>query len=900
MDVREVVRFKKGVGGIEPPNNIGILMDRAKEGKEHVGIIFTIKGKIRIKWSSIGDPTGHIYDGDKKDEACMRKFILSYIEDERKGLHLSLDPRQITERYSIKILHKKIMDHIRSGGKRGDRIEEIPSYCIGTGFTPAEIGSILFSPSILSPKQVSAVASLLSECDDGGKPYFHRLDTDGKTMYFPFTEEAIKGIRKHIDVLDELRRSFVEWIEETDPEKERVLRKAKPRFSDPKEAELDDHLEKELERICDWAVSFMSTGTWKFKGDNRFGLGGTPVTSIDRFDLQNFIFDLSHYMIGSVKRDLASDLTGMLLKLERISLREASEMVVEFNLGSGRRSFHQEFSEHVRMAAKRLPEEVKEDEKQGRKDLRYLETYTIDPPDAKDFDDAISIEKDGEDTVLWVHIADVSHYVRPGDLIDGEARYRGTSVYLPTGVLPMLPEELSENLCSLKEKVDRLAVSTKMVIGKDMGIKEHIHFRSVIRVDANLSYDQVEKWIDSEKDPFISLFDLSRGLEGYHERLRLETPERRVRFPQENEISVTIKRPTKATGMIEQFMVLTNEVAARTLRDNDLPLPYRVHPLPDRESIRKFNDIMRGLDFNLSLEIIEIEDSDEDIEEGDGGGSLVDTLLAGGKISIGGMAFVPDDREGKEQGSGTGEEGAGTSVIPIETIKKTISSYNRSLTRIDEEFSDGLSDLLRILVLRTMPRAFYSTENIGHFGLASDCYCHFTSPIRRYPDVLVHRAITNRIGNEENEAPDEEEIEDILEHVNDMSDQAEEWEREMVDVALATRIFMSDEMRAGTKEGYVSSLTPTSVYISLSDGVTEGSIPVRTLSPLRLYIDDTESRILATIEGIKEMDPDDPLIKRIIDNGGEDIEILRIGDRRHFSIHSVSIALGRIGLSIQD
>jgi ribonuclease R len=208
-------------------------------------------------------------------------------------------------------------------------------------------------------------------------------------------------------------------------------------------------------------------------------------------------------------------------------------------------------------------------------------------------------------------------------------------------------------------------------------------------------------------------------------------------------------------------------------------------------------------------------------------------------------------------------------------------------------------------MLRTMPSAFYSDSNIGHFGLGSVGYCHFTSPIRRYPDILAHRAICSII--EKNGGPPSysappsmEEISDMMEHVNDMSEDAEDWEREMIDVALATRSLMDVDFRNRTHGSIVRSITPSTIYAGLDDGVTEGRIPIRALSPLRLHIDDEETCVIASIEGNEKHDPEDPLIGKLRRNEGQDIIVLRIGDRKRCSIHSISLAQGRIDISFPD
>ncbi len=908
LEIRELVRLKKGVGGLEPPYNIGILLGREKAGKDHIGIIYTMNGELKVKWKNLREAWGRTYEGEKKDNGSMLKFLKQAVDEEKKGLILTLEAEEIIEKVSVEDLWNSVMEKREKWRSNGIRT---PEFCDNVILSGEMIGNLFYEPKILEKKHISAVAKVLSSCDDPSYPYFHRMDIDGKRSYLPYSKETQTSIKDHISRLEDLRSVFVQITDE-EIESGHTLRSAHPRFEDPRDAVLSQNQELEMDIICDWANMFLGTGKWTYTDDGGFGLGGTPAWRMNNFDLERYISDLSHHISNSGGRDLASDLVGMLLKLEKISWMKASELVVDYNLGSGKRKFHRNFPQHVLRKAKGLDSSVREEEIKGRKDLRNVETYTIDPPDAKDFDDAVSISTDDEGNwEVWVHIADVSHYVRSGDLIDDEARYRGTSVYLPTGVISMLPPELSEELCSLKEGVERLTVSTLIRLSSEMKILSWDHYKSVIKVDRNLSYNTVDRYINEGVEPFTSLQKVSEGLRSTIPRLDLDIPERRVRFTGDNEIDVNLKRQTKAMVMIEQLMVITNEAAASTIGDNGLSVPYRVHPLPDSSSIEKFNATCRSLGLNIELPM----DWIEEVVSKDGGertspeeDQMLRSLLSGGKVSFGAlnMEFSDRDIEDEEEGPHTeGEDTINGTIVPKEAIDKAIETFNKALGEIGSLGDMDRENLLKLRMLRTMPRAFYSEDNIGHFGLGSECYCHFTSPIRRYPDILAHRAITSIIEQREgpgsgSDPPTREEISGMMEHVNEMTEDADGWEREMVDVALATRSFMDKEFRNRSHGSIVRSLTPSMIFLGLDDGVTEGRIPIRTLSPLRLHIDDDETSVIASLQGNEDSDPKDPIMVDLLKNEGSDIVLFKIGDRRNCKVYAISISQGKIDLSLSN
>jgi ribonuclease R len=313
-------------------------------------------------------------------------------------------------------------------------------------------------------------------------------------------------------------------------------------------------------------------------------------------------------------------------------------------------------------------------ERRERRDFRHLLTVTIDGADAKDFDDAISVERAGEGYRLWVHIADVTHYVEPGGSLDEQAAYRGNSVYLPGTVAPMLPERLSNDVCSLKPNVERAAVTVEMEVSPGGETRSATVFRSLIASDARLTYEGVDAFLGGVGEVALpgmirAAYELSRKLKTRAARRgKLELGGREPEYEVDEAgvpVSARARRSTPARELIEELMVLANESVAGMLRRRGAAGVFRVHERPDEESL----------------------------------GLLAERLTA-----IGVQAEPTPENMG--------------------TIAQTAKS-----------------DAVNYLILRSIPRALYSPHPSGHYGLALEDYTHFTSPIRRYADVLVHRAL---------------------------------------------------------------------------------------------------------------------------------------------------------------
>ena len=357
--------------------------------------------------------------------------------------------------------------------------------------------------------------------------------------------------------------------------------------------------------------------------------------------------------------------------------------------------FSLQFSEAVMHEALQLPESINNDEVKNRRDFRNICTFTIDPVDAKDFDDAISIQHLQDDLYeIGVHIADVSHFVMPGTALDEEAYARATSVYLPDRVLPMLPEKISNELCSLRPKEDKYTFSAVFKTTDKGDIKDVWLGRTIIHSDHRFTYEEVQQIIETEsgsyKEDILLLNRMAQNLRKerfYKGAINFSSQE--VRFVLDEDkvpIGITIKESKQAHQLVEEFMLLANRYVAAyigkvTIHNKPIPFPYRVHDTPDESKLGMFMIFARKY------------------------GHIFDTSS-------------PD---------------------------KIAASFNQMLTDVRGKPEQHV---LETLGIRTMAKAVYTAENIGHYGLGFEHYCHFTSPIRRYPDVLVHRILQQCLDKE--------------------------------------------------------------------------------------------------------------------------------------------------------
>ena len=416
---------------------------------------------------------------------------------------------------------------------------------------------------------------------------------------------------------------------------------------------------------------------------------------------------------------------------------------------------------------------------EGRQDFRSLPTVTIDGETARDYDDAISIEKlETGSFRLWVHIADVSHYVKTNSLLDQEAFQRGTSVYFPDRAIPMLPETLSNGLCSLKPKVDRLTITVVLEIDSQGAVQNKIFFKSVICSDERMTYTQVNK-ILIEKDKkdrdypeslvkvFIWMSELCEVLVDQRRKrgsIYLDLPEPQIEYDADGEVlDIVRSERNQAHRIIEEFMILANETVADYIESNGVKCIYRVHESPDALKVEELEKVLSQFGY-----------------------------------------FLKRNSKGEY------------SVYSFQELAKNLSGKK------EERF-------LSYLMLRSFKKAQYSEMNRGHFGLASTCYTHFTSPIRRYPDLAIHR-ILKWMFEKKSDSSNAGELLGRLQEVairsSDREQKAVEAEREIMRWSMAR--FM--EERLGEEYcGFITGVKRNGFYVELLDHFVEGYVPVDTI-----------------------------------------------------------------------
>ncbi len=457
----------------------------------------------------------------------------------------------------------------------------------------------------------------------------------------------------------------------------------------------------------------------------------------------------------------------------------------------------EDFPRKVLAEADNVPQEVEEDEITRRKDLRDLTTVTIDGADAKDLDDAISIERlDNGNFKLWVHIADVTHYVKEGSALDKEAIKRATSVYLVDRVIPMLPRRLSNGICSLNPKVNRLTMTCMMEIDMNGGVVDHEIFESVIKTNERMIYTDVSDMLESVDRPELKKYDylfeffknmqeLSKILRKRRERrgaIDFNFPEARI-IVDETGKPIEIRRSERriANRIIEEFMLCANETVAEHMHWLELPFVYRIHEMPDEEKIIKFNKFIHNFGF-----------------------------------------FV---------------KGAQGEIHP-----KAVQNLLEKVEGKPEEH------IISKMMLRSLKQAKYSPANEGHFGLAADYYCHFTSPIRRYPDLQIHRIIREMTQNKLHPKRVEQ-LKNIVQYASEQSSEqeriAEKAERETDDIKMCEYMmdYIGEEF-----EGMISSVTSFGVFTELENTI-EGLTRMNLLDDDYYYYDEENIQLVGERSG---------------------------------------------------
>jgi ribonuclease R len=537
--------------------------------------------------------------------------------------------------------------------------------------------------------------------------------------------------------------------------------------------------------------------------------------------------------VGAQKREIASveDLDGMIVNAEILEFPEdgghAAGRVIELlgypddfgvdvEITIRKHHLRHEFPDDVLRQARQIPHEIPASELEHRHDFRNLNIVTIDGETARDFDDAVWVKRlPNGHFALQVHIADVSHYVRPGTPIDHEALLRGTSVYFPDRAVPMLPVELSTDICSLRPHEDRLVLSVLLEIDRQGDITAQQFTRGVIRSAERMTYTNVFRVLEADAamcerySTLVEAFELMRELALILNRKRtkrgsidFDMPETNIELDLSGQmVGVTRAERNIAHRIIEEFMLAANEAVAGHLEAAGIPALYRIHERPEAKRVMDFEEIAAHFGYSLGI----------------------------GAIPVKKFPVIDKRRDGRRARKEI--------VLPREDFNISSRNYQRLIAKIAGKPEERI---LSYLMLRSLKQARYSNVNEGHFALAAAAYTHFTSPIRRYPDLVVHRVLSQYLDTRE----------PLLENAalhelgNDTSfteRRAAEAEREVIEWKKVK--FMQD--RVGDEfDALIISTTKFGFFVELTELFVEGLVPIETLLNDRFHYHENGRKII--------------------------------------------------------
>ena len=545
------------------------------------------------------------------------------------------------------------------------------------------------------------------------------------------------------------------------------------------------------ERLRDWINIPEEFAIPVAAGQNR--IGATPVTVASAAELDGMIVNVEVLeFAGQGRRDEA---VGRVVEI----LGHPEDFGVDVEIVIRKHHLPHRFSPEALEQAQDTPVTIKAEELVGRRDFREMPVVTIDGETARDFDDAVWVDKlPGGNYALHVHIADVSHYVRPGSAIDEEARERGTSVYFPDRAVPMLPFELSTDICSLRPNCDRLVLSALLELDRQGEIVKQEFCRGVIRSAERMTYTNVHLLLQGDAAqreryaPLVERFQTMAELAGVLHRKRerrgsidFDMPEAKIEFDEAGVMTgVQRAERTEANRLIEEFMLAANEAVASHLEKHIPASIYRIHEPPDAKRVMDFEEVARHF-----------------------------------KVSLG--VATPVKQFAANHRNRDGSKSRRTIAELNQPIKISSRNYQRLIEKIQGKPEERV---LSYLMLRSLKQARYSVTNVGHFALAAGFYTHFTSPIRRYPDLVIHRLLGGLFDKTTPLA--EEDLQSVAEACSLTERRAAEAERELVEWKKVKFMEhrLGDEFRA-----LVISVAKYGLFVELEDLFIEGLVPIETL-----------------------------------------------------------------------
>jgi ribonuclease R len=856
MKPGDLAEFTAGLHGLDPPRNLGIYLDRwRKKGVPWVRVL-TLDGPKEMKAEHLRARLFKArYEGDLRDEAAMAARLRQLVALHGGG--------QLAEEAEDDLarLEEALWQATCDAGRDDWSEEEVCRAHYGDA----------------TPVHLRNVRAALDRCRRAGTGRFQTTGGRGD-RWRPWTRAEAEAMRAAWADLAALRGRMVQVLE---TEEGRAFQRVPL-----EEAGLTERDRATLAWAERSMRQFVEHDGVPDGGEPVAGIGGLGAVQVFGMDLHRNLGFLAADWIPGEHTTTSSDYVQFLLATGLWSAQDAVDALIRRHVNQ------EEFFEHTPDAraeadAAAFPEPRLADDP-GRTDLRHLPCWTIDPPDARDFDDAVGIEAAPGGTRLWVHVADVSHYVALDSYLDRHARRRATSVYVPGRVLPMLPARLSDHLCSLRSDGDRFALSVGLDVAADGSVTAATFHKAVIRVRENLSYATALERARAGQEPFAALMGLAARMRSRRKGLELETGELKVLL-EGSTFSALEKRADDATRMIETFMVAANEAVASHLAAEGVPQLFRCHPLPEPAKVERFTHQMEAMGLPVAIELPRRQ-GDRPAAQAD---RLLDLLKQGkGKLNLfGGGVDLPEPEAAPAEAP---PALPGYLQLTPEEREAWTEPFRRVVDLIAEDAEAGRAEVATLKLLGCMGRAHYTPDNEGHFGLASTHYAHFTSPIRRYPDLVVHRSLKWLLAGRPGTPPHtQESLRALCDHCSNQERAADQLERRV----KASALVLASLQGGAEGTARVTGITPASLFVLRDDGI-EARIPARDLPGGPYEVDEWESMLLVEPRSALDRFGEAEALRmarRIAQTGEERRVRVRLADAVRVRLAGRDVAAGRTG-----